>query len=467
MLARSENLSRKIMHRTGALVILFAAFTSLAYSVVAGELSFLAMYIVCLIIGGTLASLTAGRDQDRLNAIFTYLVIYSVNVFMILAFAHVLTQMTGAPFLEAPEGVIPDDERFYGYGASIAQAWLRGERPEFPLGVKFYGYPYILAVSNYFSSIFGDISSVSPRLLNAMAGALLPVTVYRVADEIYSDRKISRMAAMLTALFPLFTYYSALLLRDILIAYLIALALLLFLGSTSKPENRSRLLNIGLLCLIMTAIFFIRDLSAAVLLTAIAFYFFIRLPGWAKFVSIILSVVLVAQIVTAIDLDAPKIQMYLTYTERAMEVFTRIESQESLGMKYIIGAPFPLNIFLRIPYTALMPVPPIVDIDLLSLVRGSGAFIWYFFFPLWVYGMWASRKNHDANLITIVSLLFLIGIAMVSIDVRHKTQYLALAMIHVSFAVHSLKFRTPQLVFVTTLVLGVLGVAYFFLRFSG
>jgi hypothetical protein len=353
MLARSENLSRKIMHRTGALVILFAAFTSLAYSVVAGELSFLAMYIVCLIIGGTLASLTAGRDQDRLNAIFTYLVIYSVNVFMILAFAHVLTQMTGAPFLEAPEGVIPDDERFYGYGASIAQAWLRGERPEFPLGVKFYGYPYILAVSNYFSSIFGDISSVSPRLLNAMAGALLPVTVYRVADEIYSDRKISRMAAMLTALFPLFTYYSALLLRDILIAYLIALALLLFLGSTSKPENRSRLLNIGLLCLIMTAIFFIRDLSAAVLLTAIAFYFFIRLPGWAKFVSIILSVVLVAQIVTAIDLDAPKIQMYLTYTERAMEVFTRIESQESLGMKYIIGAPFPLNIFLRIPYTAL------------------------------------------------------------------------------------------------------------------
>ena len=137
MLARSENLSRKIMHRTGALVILFAAFTSLAYSIVAGELSFLAMYIVCLIIGGTLASLTAGRDQDRLNAIFTYLVIYSVNVFMILAFAHVLTQMTGAPFLEAPEGVIPDDERFYGYGASIAQAWLRGERPEFPLGVKF------------------------------------------------------------------------------------------------------------------------------------------------------------------------------------------------------------------------------------------------------------------------------------------------------------------------------------------
>jgi hypothetical protein len=81
--------------------------------------------------------------------------------------------------------------------------------------------------------------------------------------------------------------------------------------------------------------------------------------------------------------------------------------------------------------------------------------------------MWASRKNHDANLITIVSLLFLIGIAMVSIDVRHKTQYLALAMIHVSFAGHSLKFRTPQLVFVTTLVLGVLGVAYFFLRFSG
>ena len=159
--------------------------------------------------------------------------------------------------------------------------------------------------------------------------------------------------------------------------------------------------------------------------------------------------------------------MYLTYVQRASDVFARIESQESLGMRYIIGAPFPLNIVLRFPYAALVPIPPIIAVDLLSIVRGSGALIWYFLFPFWIYGMWNSWNYPKANLLTLISLFFLIGIALVSIDLRHKTQYLAFAMIHVSFAIHTLGTKTRKILITTFLALGALGVAYAFLRFAG
>ena len=136
--------------------------------------------------------------------------------------------------------------------------------------------------------------------------------------------------------------------------------------------------------------------------------------------------------------------MYLTYTERAVDVFERTASEESLGMRYIIGAPFPLNFILRVPYTALVPIPPLVSFDLPNLVRGVGAFSWYFLFPFWIYGMWQSRRIPEANVLTAISLVFLLGISLVSIDVRHKTQYLALAMVHVGYAIDVMSSRARR-----------------------
>ncbi len=466
MASVTNTIPRVLIHRTGALVVLAAALSSFAYSVIAGELSFLAIYIVCLVCGSLVALKTADAEFGQSSALSTFLLIYSVNVLTILVFAGVLVRMTGAPFLAAPEGVIPDDERFYGYGINIAQAWLRGESPEFPLGVKFYGYPYILAACNFFSSYFGDMSPVSPRILNAMVGALLPITVYQIAQFVYNDSRVSRTAALLTAFFPVFTYYSALLFRDLIITYLIALTVLLFLSSTRAQSAAGRLAMTALVTVSLVAIFFVRDLSAFVPLMAFAIYLYSRQPALVKVVAAFAGVLAVVQLAAAIDIDAPKIRMYLTYYERAMEVFARIESQDSLGMQYIIGAPFPLNIVLRIPYTALMPVPPFVGMDILNLVRGVGATIWYFLFPLWIYGRWKRRGNAEANLVAIISLLFLLGIAMVSIDLRHKTQFLGLAMVHVSFAAHALNIRTRHVMIITSLILGVLAVFYLFLRFA-
>ena len=313
---------QSMLHRAGAFTVLAAALASLGYSIAAGELSFLAIYIVCVVVGSAIALRTAGAEFGQANALSLFLVVFSVNVLMILAFAHVLTNITGGPFLDAPEGVIPDDERFYGYGTSIAHAWLRAEKPEFPLGVKFFGYPYILAACNYFSAYFGDMSSVSPRLLNATVGALLPLTVYRIAILTYEDRQVARTAALLTALFPVFAFYSSLLLRDMIVAYLIAVAILVFLKSATTSEKADRAVYLAVLGFVLAGLFFVRDLSAFVPLAGFAIYIFARQPGWAKLVSIVIVVALVLQVMTVLDMDAPKIRMSLPSTERAMTTET-------------------------------------------------------------------------------------------------------------------------------------------------
>ena len=385
---RSDLEERNCWEILGALVVLAAALVSLYYALATGQASVLAFYLISLFVGSalTLAMIGTGDDHAR-QLYFLFLIVYSINVILVLAFAYVLTESNGLPFVSAPEGVIPDDERFYAYGAVIAEAWRTGGDPSLPLGIKFHGYPYFLGLCIYVSSFFGDMSPISPRFLNAMAGALLAVTVFRIANLTFENKQISRTATLLTAAFPVFSYYSAILFRDILIAYLIALAVLLFLEMLRRDAVPQRLLCLGILSIVVGAVFLMRDLSAVVLLAGFAAYLFFTQGKWLKFVMVAVGIIAVIQVAAMLDLDAPKVQMYLTYVQRASDVFARIESQDSLGMRYIIGAPFPFNFVLRFPYAALVPIPPIIAVDLLSIVRGSGALIWYFLFPFWIYGM--------------------------------------------------------------------------------
>ncbi len=86
------------LRRVGELVIPAPALTSLGYAVVAAELSFLAIHIVCLVVGSTLALRTAGAELGQAQALSLILVVCSVNVLMIVAFANVLTEYFMAQF---------------------------------------------------------------------------------------------------------------------------------------------------------------------------------------------------------------------------------------------------------------------------------------------------------------------------------------------------------------------------------
>jgi hypothetical protein len=67
---------QSVLHRAGALVVLAAALTSLGYSIVAGELSFLAIYIVSLVGGAALALRTAGAEYGQAKVLSIFLVVF-------------------------------------------------------------------------------------------------------------------------------------------------------------------------------------------------------------------------------------------------------------------------------------------------------------------------------------------------------------------------------------------------------
>ena len=80
MIIASENSAQLLLRYVGALVVLVAALTSLVYSVAAGELSFLAIYLACLIGGSAIAVVTAGSEHDQRRVVAVFLVVYSGNV---------------------------------------------------------------------------------------------------------------------------------------------------------------------------------------------------------------------------------------------------------------------------------------------------------------------------------------------------------------------------------------------------
>ena len=62
---------QSMLHRAGAFTVLAAALTSLGYSIAAGELSFLAIYIVCVVCGSAIALRTAGAEFGQAVDTFT------------------------------------------------------------------------------------------------------------------------------------------------------------------------------------------------------------------------------------------------------------------------------------------------------------------------------------------------------------------------------------------------------------
>lgn len=428
------------------------------------EVSVVVFYLLCLTAGlGVTIFISPNDIQEKGFLINLFLFVYAINVIFVFLFIISFYYMDGGLFLPIRGLKVPDDKEYYERSIMIAQAWHNHTSPNIGI-IKFYGYTYLLGGIYYICDFFGDQSPITPRIFNAMVGGLIPIVVYLIAKLIY-NKKIALRSAILSALFPVFIYYSAIMLRDIIIAFLILLSVYLFLIIHRTRYEIKKLLLFFPFTLIIILIYFIRDLSAFALLFGFAIFLFFKKGLGFKILMSLFFILIAVIIWNNINLNTPKMQSYITYTQRSMELFKRVESEDSLGMKYIIGTPFILNIPLRIAYASIMPIPPIKEFNFQSLIKGLGVFLWYFIFPFWFYGMWISRKIPDANLLAILSIIFLVGIAMVSLDIRHKTQFFGFALIQASYAMNILHKKTLSIYFIIIYAIGCLGIIYIWLKF--
>ena len=91
------------------------------------------------------------------------------------------------------------------------------------------------------------------QLINITLGALTPILVYHLVARAYENQQCARWAAILTAFFPSFIYWSCLMLKDSLSIFAMAL-LVLSLVSIRQKFNVKWLLSIGFTLLVFIGI---------------------------------------------------------------------------------------------------------------------------------------------------------------------------------------------------------------------
>jgi len=111
-----------------------------------------------------------------------------------------------------------DAVRFEALGWEIASAWRSGRTALIQASSEVSSYAHWIAILQYF---FGR-STLLLRMVNATLGALTVVNVYRIARLVFSDPRAPKRAALLAAVFPSATMFSAVPLREALVILLIS-----------------------------------------------------------------------------------------------------------------------------------------------------------------------------------------------------------------------------------------------------
>ncbi len=165
------------------------------------------------------------------------------------------------------EQVGADEETFHNNGHAFAQ-WVSGDSPYMLSGryMKSSEKGYFFVVGSLYYA-FG-VSKVLPLLLNCVLGACLVYPVHALAGR-FAGRDAARRAAALVAFFPSLNLWSALLVRDVLVLFLLATALLAAdrLRRTFGVRNLIALaVSLALLSMLRTYLFLLVTASIGVAL---------------------------------------------------------------------------------------------------------------------------------------------------------------------------------------------------------
>lgn len=120
-----------------------------------------------------------------------------------------------------PEYLGSDAQMFESYGWEYAQSGLLWLIRNFKTGALFYSWIIGLIYS------FIGRNQFVVELLNVLFGILIVLNVYKIVLLLY-DKRSAYIASLIAAFFPSLIYFSAVILRDVVIIYSLSLGLLFF-----------------------------------------------------------------------------------------------------------------------------------------------------------------------------------------------------------------------------------------------
>ena len=211
----------------------------------------------------------------------------SVRNWLILAFVlrfalMIVIETTG---VERSLNLTKDAFKYDATGKEMAQYWRTGGATTWPArvdgGIVDRLFEYEVGVLYLLT---GDMM-ISVRILNVIAGALVPWLVWQTARLIF-DEKVSKRALIWSALFPTQLYYSAIMIRDSQSTMAMSMVFLGLVAVVAKGTGKQvACLPLGLLMVAALRTYMFLILATLIPLAWVAAGMFIRSRGKARFVS--------------------------------------------------------------------------------------------------------------------------------------------------------------------------------------
>ena len=429
-------------------------------SIVLVAVTITADYVTALL---TVLLLLAGTGLFKNRGLKFFYIAYAVNLLSAIVISNYYIATTGQPFTD-----IKDDVFFYNSSTDLARAFIEGKWHEYSDYTKYSGFGYIL-ICGFFFYIISFLSDFSPthiQVINCFVGATIAPAIYLLGRYLFSQYsiKIADRAALLVALFPIFIYYSAIVVRDIWIASLAIWFIWVLLVGTNERRNFAFLVLWPSAIVFLIGIF--RPHSMVPLVFIWFFIVFLEKLSWRILFYKFIFFIALLFVIGALGISL------IDQFGKEMNTYEKIVAEQAAGGslgKRILQSPTPINEVARFIYTIYTPIPPIKDLELKSLYIGIGALLWYFAIPFLYFGIKASLKKKrikkESMTILIYLLITLFGIMLTSIDVRHKTMIFAVSLLYASAAFTFLsKKKLIKISAIYSFSIGMLAVTYFALK---
>jgi hypothetical protein len=354
-------------------------------------------------------------------------------------------------------------EEFFGgdantydiYGKSLAASWhgdkyhLSRYQGFVASGASAWGMLYIVAI--VYEVIGQNMFAI--QLLNASIGSSTAVVVYSTAQNLFKNKRVSRLTCLLVCFFPSLVLWSSQALKDGLIVLVLALAILCTLRLMDKVTLNYSLILFGCLATLLSLRFY----TFYMMVAAVAGSFLVGMKSMTSqaFVGRFIAVAAVGLVATWFGVTQYAGSQITQYANLKMVQTSRVDLARNadsgfmkdvdvqttegaltaipVGFLYLLFAPFPWQLASLRQSIAL---PEMV--------------IWWLAFPLLVLGFWYAIKHHlrEVSPIIVFTTMLTLAYSLVQGNVgtayRQRSQLLVFYFIFVAVGAVIVKERAEN-----------------------
>jgi hypothetical protein len=291
------------------------------------------------------------------------------------------------------------------------------------------------------------------QFINAAVGAATPAVIYYIAQNLFNNVRVSRLAALLTCFFPSLVLWSSQALKDGIIVLALALSILATLRLVERISVRYVVVLTACLLALLSLRFYIFYMMTAAV--AGAFVIGMRSVGAKSFVGRFLAIAVIGLFFTwfgVLRSASTQFERYgnleavqrsrLDASRRADSGFGKDEDVRTtegalsaipMGILYLIFAPFPWQLASLRQSLAL---PEMI--------------VWWLSFPLLVLGFWFAIKHRLREVspillfTTMLTLVYSLFQGNVGTAYRQRSQLLVFYFIFVAVGAVLLKERSED-----------------------